>query len=133
MTTLDDLLRLSETMEPEKPEMLLQYAHELTKASADTSAPVPSSVENTSQPRKRTNNLLENPSCIYCGSGAVKKDGIQHNKQRYRCKTCGRTFAQGFRDRDETVRLVCERLLALDENDVSNKISELSSKDLWDK
>ena len=92
MTTLDDLLRLSETMEPEKLEMLLQYAHELTKASADTSAPVPSSVENTSQPRKRTNNLLENPSCIYCGSGAVKKDGIQHNKQRYRCKTCGRTF-----------------------------------------
>lgn len=89
MATLDDLLRLSKTMEPEKHEMLLQYAHELMKTSADTSAPVPSPVDNTLQ------------------------------------------FAQGFRDRDETIRLVCEKLLALDENDISNKISELSSKALW--
>jgi len=34
-------------------------------------------------------------TCKHCGSEKVIKDGIVYNKQRYKCKSCGRTFREG--------------------------------------
>ena len=33
--------------------------------------------------------------CKHCGCEEVIKDGVVYNKQRYKCKSCGRTFREG--------------------------------------
>ena len=38
--------------------------------------------------------FLKVDSCPHCGSTEFKKDGINHHKQRYRCKTCNKTFTK---------------------------------------
>ena len=30
--------------------------------------------------------------CKHCGSGSYVRNGLAHGRQRYRCKTCGRSF-----------------------------------------
>ena len=35
---------------------------------------------------------METPSCPYCGSAAIVKNGHKCGKQEYRCKCCGKTF-----------------------------------------
>ena len=37
-------------------------------------------------------NFAVNPVCQHCNSDNVRKYGFQNHRQRYQCKTCGRTF-----------------------------------------
>ena len=37
-------------------------------------------------------NFAANPVCQHCNSDNVRKYGFQNHRQRYQCKTCGRTF-----------------------------------------
>ena len=36
--------------------------------------------------------LVDNPECPHCHSSIINRHGKTDNKQRYRCKNCGRTF-----------------------------------------
>jgi transposase-like protein len=49
-------------------------------------------------------------SCKSCGSSEAVKNGFVKNKQRYKCKSCGRTFREGdkrqIHDFDKKVKVL---------------------------
>ena len=42
--------------------------------------------------KKKDYTFLDVKTCPYCNSTEFKRDGIRHDKQRFRCKNCRRTF-----------------------------------------
>ncbi len=80
-------MRLSASLSSEEISQLIQQAQSFVNAHDSTS------FEDDETITKKQRRIFDNPSCIYCG-GIAKKDGMQHGKQRYRCKACGKTFVE---------------------------------------
>lgn len=101
----------------------------LRKALGFENAPSPNSIYNTIRyriPEKYRKELYEMfgikhekkrdyPPCPHCNSGSVKRAGVKTTRkgklQRYRCKSCGRTFFELIEEASETEHKHDERIV----------------------
>ena len=54
---------------------------------------------------KDNNNIKKDITCKFCGKSHYKKYGFLGNKQKYKCKECGRVFVIGD-DREKNIHMI---------------------------